>query len=146
MPHKPARRTVSAKNKYHVFISHSTTDLFIAKVMAEKIKAAGAQVWLDVQNLEGGAPLKAQIIEGMRTCKEAIVLVSPKSVESAWVTYETGLAEGRRLRVTPILINVAYDANPVLKDLKAIDINSFDEYLEQLKRRIRTFRQNRRGA
>jgi hypothetical protein len=143
MPTRRARSTRSPREKYTVFISHSTADLFIAKVMAEKIKANGGDAWLDAQNLEGGAPLKEQIVNGMKRCKEAVVLVSAKSVDSLWVTFEIGLAAGRGRRVTPILINVPYNANSILADLKAIDLNDFDDYLKQLKHRLRQWKQKK---
>jgi hypothetical protein len=50
--------------------------------------------------------------------------------------FEIGAVRGQHKRVTPILNNVDYDAMTPLKDVKAMDLNEFDKFLSQLKRRI----------
>jgi hypothetical protein len=42
------------ESRYLVFISHSSRDSWIARMMAEKVSALGAEAWLDVKDLEGG--------------------------------------------------------------------------------------------
>ena len=39
-------------------------------------------------------------------------------------------------RVTPILNNVRPDEMAPMKDIKSIDLNNFEQFLAQLKRRI----------
>jgi hypothetical protein len=126
----------AAKPSYVVFISHSSYDTWIAKVMAEKIESLGAQTWLDEKDLEGGTVVSDEIIRAIDVCHEAVVLVSSKSVNSQWVMFEIGAVRGQHKRVTPILNNVDYDAMTPLKDVKAMDLNEFDKFLSQLKRRI----------
>lgn len=119
-----------------VFLSHSSHDTWVAKTMSEKISALGAQPWLDEKDLEGGDIIVEQIIRGIDSCNEAIVLVSPKSVKSQWVAFEIGAIRGQHKRVTPILNNVESEAMAPMKDVKAIDLNQCDKFLTQLKRRI----------
>jgi len=104
--------------------------------MAEKVAALGAQPWLDKKDLEGGDIVEGEIIRGIDACHEAIVLVSPRSVKSQWVTYEIGAVRGQHKRVTPILNNVRPEAMAPLRGLKAVDLNEFDEFLIQLKKRM----------
>jgi TIR domain-containing protein len=61
---------------YVVFISHSSRDSWIAKVLAEKVRAVGAKPWLDVMDLEGGDIVDQEILKGIDTCQEAVVLAS----------------------------------------------------------------------
>src|SRR5947199_6009868 len=99
-----ARRT----EPYLVFISHSSQDSWIARVMAEKMAARGAETWLDVKDLEGGDILDQEVLKGIDACQEAVVLISSKSVGSQWVIFEIGATWGQHKRVTPVLNNVSH--------------------------------------
>src|ERR1041385_4623698 len=92
--------------QYHVFISHSSLDAWVAKAMAEKVEALGAECWFDEKDLAGGDVIAAEIIRGINACHEAIILISPNSVKSQWVPFEIGGARAQRKRITPILNNV----------------------------------------
>ena len=121
---------------YVVFISHSSRDSWIAGVLAEKVKAVGAEPWLDVLDLEGGDILDQEILKGLDACREAVVLISPNSVGSQWVIFELGAAWGQHKRVTPVLNNVPHDAIGPLRSTKAIELNGFDLFLSELGRRV----------
>jgi hypothetical protein len=119
-----------------VFISHSARDSWIARMMAEKVSALGAEAWLDVKDLEGGDVITRKILDGLDACQEAVVLVSPNSVGSQWVVFEIGAVWGQHKRITPILNNVSFEAIAPLKEVKAIDLNEFDRFLTELGKRI----------
>ncbi len=104
--------------------------------MAEKVTALGAEPWLDEKDIKGGDDILETIKEGIDTCHEAIVLVSPASVNSHWVVFEIGAAYGQHKRVTPVLNHVSADSIAPIKGLKAIELNKFDQFLIQLKKRI----------
>ena len=128
---KPRQRA-----KYVVFISHSSRDNWIAGVMAEKIQALGMHTWLDEKDLEGGDVLVEKIIQGIAACDEEIVLVSAHSAQSQWVAFEIGAVRAQHKRVTPVLNGVNPEAIAPMRDVKAIDLNAFAEYLAQLKKRF----------
>jgi hypothetical protein len=125
-----------ARKAYVVFVSHSTCDAWIARTIGEKIDALGASSWLDMKDLERGEVLVDSIINGIDGSDEAVVVISPKSINSQWIMFEIGAARIQRKRVTPILNNVGYDAIKPLKDVKAVDLNEIDDFLFQLKKRI----------
>jgi hypothetical protein len=144
MPARKAIAKITAKKgsaqkpaTYKVFISHSSYDLWIAKQMAKEINALKVETWLDEKDLEGGDILAEAILKGIRACQETIVLVSTKSIASQWVAYEIGATRSLKKRVTPILNNVPADALKVTADVKAIELNQFDQYLLQLKQRAK---------
>lgn len=130
------KRRGAAKAAYVVFISHSSADLWIAEQIAKEVTAAGAQPWLDELDLEGGDNLRERIINGIAACREAIVLITPQSLKSRWVAFEIGAAFGQRKRVTPILHYVPPEKIEILADVKAIDLNQFDQFLTQLRQRV----------
>ena len=124
------------RSKYAVFISHSSHDRWIARVIAEKIQAIGVETWIDEKDLEGGDVLAERVLQGIEACTEAVILVSEHSVRSHWVTFEAGAARVLRMRVTPILNGVTLETIEPLRDIKAVELNSFDDFLEQLKKRV----------
>jgi len=88
MPKSSSRRKAAKKGRnrklgrYVGFISHSSYDAWIARMMAEEIEALGADCWLDEKDLEGGNVIAEDIIRGIDACHEAIVLISPNSIHS----------------------------------------------------------------
>ena len=80
----------TTRSRYVVFLSHSSLDTWIANVIAEKIQAFGAECWVDEKDLAGGDVIVEDIIKGIDACHEAIVLISPNSVKSQWVSFEIG--------------------------------------------------------
>lgn len=112
--------------------------------MAEKIEAIGGDCWLDEKDLEGGDVVVNEIIRGIDACSEAIVLISPNSVNSQWVSFEIGGVRAQHKRVTPILNNVKLSEMPPMQDIKGIDLNKFDQFLAQLERRIARSRGQRK--
>ncbi len=130
------RRKTKKKSEYIVFISHSSKDAWIARAIAEKIAATGATPWLDEKELKGGDILGQEIRQGIDSCHEAVVVVSQNSLKSQWVLLEIGAVWGQKKRVTPILHGVSHDALSPIRDIKAIELNDFDEFLPQLKQRI----------
>ena len=121
---------------YLVFISYSSADIWIAEQIDKQIRALGTTTWLDKKDLKGDDVLVDEIITGISSCNEAVVLVSPKSVKSQWVAYEIGAVSVQHKRVTPILNQVNHDAIAPLKGVKSIDLNQFDEFLIHLSMRI----------
>lgn len=145
IPSKKAGRTATRKGQarqrapgaYAVFISHSSREAWIAKQMAKEVKALGAVPWVDVNDIQAGDDFQERIIAAIRNCTEAIVLVSPNSVSSQWVSFEIGAVAVQGKRATPVLNNVAPDEMAPLRRVNAIDLNDFDHYLRQLKERVR---------
>jgi hypothetical protein len=133
---KKQGKTKTDSGRYLVFVSHSSCDAWIAHQMAKELKSLGAECWLDQKDLKGGDQIIDTIVDGIRKCNEAVVLISSTSVSSQWVNFEIGAVVILDKRVTPILNNVAPDAMAPMKGVKAIDLNTFDEFLKQLKARI----------
>jgi hypothetical protein len=132
----PKRSKRQKRSQYLVFISHSSLDAWIARVMVEKIEAMGAACWLDEKDLAGGGVIVKDIIRGIDACHEATVLISPNTVKSQWVPFEIGGVRAQHKHVTPVLNNVKPEQMAPIHDIRVIDLNSFEEFLTQLKRRI----------
>jgi len=139
------RGTPTLRSPYVVFVSHSSSDSWVANEIARTIARAGAEPWLDETDLEGGDDILERIRHGIDRCDEAIVLLSPGSIKSPWVIFEIGGAYMQHKRVTPILYHVTSEGMPI-SGFKAIDLNKFDQFLLQLAKRIREQGRRRKGT
>lgn len=129
-------RATKAQKRYRVFISHSAADTWVAQVIAEKIAKLGAAVWIDANDLSGGDYVSQEIITAVHTCDEAVVLVTPFSVSSQWVSAEIGAFLSHGKRVTPLLNHVERQAILPFQGVKAIDLNDLQRFLMELKKRL----------
>jgi hypothetical protein len=130
------------KQNYLVFISHSTKDHWIAKQMAhlieEKGRRLGVRVFLDAKDIEGGDSISEVIREHLLSCNELMVLMSRYSVDRPWVLIEMGAAWVLGKRIVAVTDKVSPEEMPdIVAPHKAMDINSFDDYLEQLLKRAK---------
>jgi predicted nucleotide-binding protein len=123
--------------KYTVFLSHSNRDAWLARTIKEKIERANprANVWLDEMSQTGGDEIIAALKRGIRTAREVVVIVSNESLRSQWVAWELGMAFGAGKRITPLLNNVDHDAMAPLKGVKSYELNQFERFLLEFKRR-----------
>jgi hypothetical protein len=124
---------------YQVFISHATTDKWLAKVLCEKIEESGATTFRDDRDIKGGDDIPEEIRRQIKQSKEVLVLLTPESANRPWILLEIGAAWGssRKKKISVILCHVSIDPVPeILKSQKAYTLNEFDRYLEELRGRI----------
>jgi hypothetical protein len=132
------------KAAYKVFISHATVDKWIARTLCEKIELVGAETFRDDRDIDGGDDIPEAIRVAIKKSRELLVLLTPISVNREWVKLEVGAAWGWRkdFRIVAVLCHV--DTAPIpamIKGRKAIHLNEFDEYLRELKVRVKKHQQ-----
>jgi CheY-like chemotaxis protein len=105
-----------------VFISYASSDAIFADLAKMKLDAAKIQVWLDQGALRAGAEWRNAIDEGISSSHVLVVVITPASCKSAYVTYEWAFAIGKGIKVIPILRegNVE-DLHPRLAVLQYLD-------------------------
>jgi len=124
---------------YQVFVSHATVDKWLARVICEKIEAIGAATFRDDRDIDGGDDIPEEIRRQIKHSKELVVILSPQSVDRQWVLLEVGIAWGwsKKMRIVPLLHHVTVDPIPdIIKAKKALPLNDFDLYLDELAKRI----------
>jgi hypothetical protein len=96
-----------------IFISYSRKDREIATVLEKELKKRGLTVWRDVQSIEAGARWFGAIEDGIRGSRALVVLITPTSAGSAWVTYEYAFATGARIPVIGVRVGGAKIPRPI---------------------------------
>lgn len=71
-----------------VFISHSNQDHAAALAVVNALRRAGYDIWVDFENIRGGADWLCEIQAGIARCDAVVAILSKASVESVWVERE----------------------------------------------------------
>jgi len=130
------------KKSYLVFISHSEKDRWIARQMAalieERGRKHGIKAFLDEKDIQGGESIPDSIRKNIQECREFVVLLSRYSVKRPWVLIEIGAAWALEKRIVAITDKVTPEEMPaIIAPYKAIDLNEYDKYVEQLVNRVK---------
>jgi hypothetical protein len=76
----------------YIFISHSTKDNPFTTYLAEQLRTAGFNVWVDVDSIPAASTWLREIEKAVTDCAAVIVVLSKVARESEWVERETLLA------------------------------------------------------
>ena len=92
-----------------VFLSHTHKDKVFVRRLAADLAASGVDVWVDEGEIRAGDSLIERIDSALETTVLVAVVLSRRSVRSAWVRAEVETAlqleiEGSRVKVLPLLL------------------------------------------
>jgi hypothetical protein len=130
-------------NQYKVFISHGSPDTWVAMQMARCVQEIGATTFLDASDIPRGDNFKEIVFREISSCRELVVLFTPRSAHRSWVWVEVGAAWGQGKRVIAVLYGLSVGeleeigrGKAIFEDLNIMDLNDFDTYLSELTSRI----------
>ncbi|MCU0499189.1 MAG: TIR domain-containing protein [Anaerolineae bacterium] len=86
-----------------IFISYSRKDAAFARQIATSLSDAGADVWIDVEDIPAGMKWSTAIQHGLRHCEVMIVILSPDSMASINVEDEWQYFLDKKKPIVPIL-------------------------------------------
>ena len=122
-----------------VFISHSSTDKWVARQISRLIEADGHTTFLDEKDIKTGESIDLTIQQHLRESDHLLLLITPSSLNSHWVFIELGGAKALGKHIVPILLHVGMNELPgPIANLLAREINDFDVYLSELKTALTT--------
>ncbi len=84
------------------FFSYSRDDSEFALRLAEDLKAAGANVWLDQLDIAPGQRWARAVQDALNSCQRLLVILSPSSVSSTNVEDEVAFALEEHKTVIPV--------------------------------------------
>lgn len=132
--------------EYDAFLSYNSKDVADANRLAEIIKDAGVNVWMDKWNILPGDEWEIEIEQAMSSCRTYLALWGTSGA-GPWHHDEMRRAIQRRLsdnlRVIPILLPGCQDLGLMPEVLRRIDMCDFREGLaneEEIGRLIRGIR------
>lgn len=89
---------------FKAFISHSNDDKAETLFIIESLKRAGCGVWVDFENIRGGAAWLCEIEAGIERCDAIVTVLSAASRQSTWVERECLYAFQLKKPVITVLI------------------------------------------
>ncbi len=125
-----------AMEELKYFFSYSRKDSEFVLQLAQKLRAAGANVWLDQLDIPAGQHWDRTIGEALKSCKGVIAVLSPESVASDNVMDEVSYALKEKKLVVPVLIRPC-DIPYRLQRVQHIDFTAnYDTGFAQLRRAL----------
>ena len=118
-----------------VFVSYAQEDRKIAQQLVGSIESAGAEV-LSMRDTKEGADLTSKLSKELRDSDEMIVLLSNKSLDSQWLTFEVGVAAGMGKPITIVSWGAKPDIPFDLRGYRYITYSNLDTYVQNLKERV----------
>lgn len=132
--------------KPKVFISHSSTDTWVAAQIAAHVKATGADTFLDEADIEHGDDFDDEIVKASKLCTELLLLLTPWSVGRPYIWLEIGFFRHDDKRIVGVLHGLKPEdisGDPrvpvLLKKLDLVDINDLESYFKQLGGRVKAW-------
>lgn len=94
------------RSTYHgIFLSHNSEDKPFVRELKSRLEAQGVKdVWLDEAEIMVGDSLTKKIEEGLKRTRYIGVVLSPKSVKSAWVERELEIAINREISTGEVVV------------------------------------------
>jgi hypothetical protein len=133
----------SEPKKWTVFVSHASADTWVARQIAEHLKAAGVHPFLDEAHIAVGEDFEGRILAALEEARELLVLLTPWSLQRPYVWAEVGAAWIKRIPIVGVLhgltqesLHAQVSVPVLLKERDLIEINDLDRYFEQLQRRV----------
>ena len=125
--------------QYDVFLSYASDDSEWASKLNQDLEKRGIKTFFAPRDIEPGTKFPPSLVDAIENSRTFAVIVSPKSMESAWVEDECGRAQSRAnarkdpKRIIPILYQPA-PLRDFLGERQAIDFTQPADYQESLDR------------
>jgi hypothetical protein len=123
-------------NVTNIFISYGRADARdLAMRMRDDLQAVGYSVWLDLNELPGGANWSQDIEEAIEYCHVMIAVMSPHSYNSQWCRAEQLRAIRKGKRIIPLMAVPGAEVPLHLEHLNYLnftDISRYDEMFRDL--------------
>jgi len=112
-----------------IFISYGRKDgRDLAVRLRDDLEAVGFSVWLDLEEIPGGATWSVNIEEAIEHCDVTIALMTYASYSSQWCRAEQLRSLRKGKRVIPLLVQTDAEIPLILEHLNYLDFTDLDKY------------------
>lgn len=130
-------------SEWNAFMSYSHNDSVMAERIEMTLENAGIKVWRDRNQIFAGENFVRKIEGGLTSSRAFILLLSPNSVQSNWITdeYTSALTLSNEpanpIVIIPVLLKGAQDEDvpPLLRATQRVDLrdeSKFDDHIKEL--------------
>src|SRR5205823_1160227 len=111
-----------------VFISYSHSDSAFVDNLCMQLDKLGVTYFRDQKDISWGQAIHRSVHAALDECIAVIVVLSPGSEKSQWVSYEIGHAAGADKKLLPLLTHPAMTLPGYLSELRYV--TSLDHVLQ----------------
>ncbi len=104
----------------HVFISYKHEDVEFANILIRQIQNAGFKVWIDAEQIRAGENWREAINLAIRDAFALVLVMTPETKSSEYVTYEWAFALGAGVKIIPAMLRPT-QVHPQLDMLQYLD-------------------------
>lgn len=118
----------SSDRPLRVFISHSNTDMVLARKLRNLLfQRANAQIFM-AEDLSAGEGWETKLRQNLTEADVVLALLTPSSVDSQWVLHEIGAAWALHKLIIPVISRRdVLNKMPIsLQDAQAIELNDLE--------------------
>lgn len=87
----------------HIFVSYAHSDNDFMELMRIKLNEAEIQTWIDYSNIKAGTDWRVSIDNAIKNSFAVVLVMSPDSLASHYVTYEWSFAHGLGKPIIPLM-------------------------------------------
>ena len=121
----------------HVFLSYDHDNHHFADQVTDKLEGKNIKIWQDIHDLRGGDRWADEIDRAISDASAIIVILTPESEVSSFVTYEWSFAMGKSKLVIPLLFQKCETIHPKLEQFQYLDFSvRFNKPWERLIQRL----------
>jgi nucleoside 2-deoxyribosyltransferase len=121
----------------HVFVSATSKDAPLVRVLSAKLRAAGLEPWIANERIKSKHDVAAATVDAIRSCDALVVLLTPQSIHLANVSFEAGAAIMSGKPLIPVLAGVDAGELPApLRSFSAVPFDRFDDAVRRLERTL----------
>ena len=92
--------------EFDVFVSYSRRDATFVEGLVGMMRDAGFKVWLDVEQVPGGADVNATLLKALDACRHVVAVITESWLASDYTTWEVS-ASHQGLREERVLVPLA---------------------------------------
>ena len=125
-----------ADQPYRLFMSHGGNDRWVARQIREKLSLSELHCFLDATDIEVGDNFRSIILDEIDKCHEVLVLLTPSSLQRAWVFAEIGAALSKGKRVVAIRFGLEMEELhkrgivSLIGDSQILELDMIDIYIQ----------------
>lgn len=121
----------------HVFISYASENSDFVELLRIKLGEKNIKTWIDHSGIKAGTNWRNSIDDAIKTSILIILVMSPESLNSHYVTYEWAFAHGLGKPIIPLMYR-QNTLHPKLEILQYLDfthrtLRPWDHLIERIK-------------
>src|SRR5262249_49702757 len=119
---------------YSCFISYSSSYDEFARRLHGRLQQEGLRVWYAPEDMKGGRKVAEQVDEAIRVYNRLLLVLSPASMESAWVRREIKRARSKeKLSSQNVLFPISLAPYETIQRWECLDSDSGEDLAEQVR-------------